>query len=383
MIQPRHRPAAGLRYTSLALLTGFTAVWGFLHQWVQDWKTAGVDALCPFGPLESAWSLITKGEFLTKVGTSSLVILIGTLLTSLVFRRAFCGHICPLGFLQEVFGNLGRKIWKTPPKLPTWADALLRNFKYLVLSGVAILSWVFADLVVRSYDPWVAWMHLTSPELFTEMALGFGLLLVGLGASVFQQRAFCRYACPMGAVLALTSKVGLARVVRNTETCINCKACTHSCPVDIPVHQLQQVTTTECLSCGLCVTACPVKKTLDFQVGRRGPKVPAWGLTLGAILILAVTMIVGAALGQFSMLRSITPTARTVDLGSTSIDIRGRDTLTEVAKATGIPLETLLMTFEVNEEDAAKQLKELETKYPGLSPEIVRNKVKELLNPRP
>jgi polyferredoxin len=130
-----------------------------------------VDALCPFGAVESFWSLLTNGAYLKRVTASSLVLLVGTLLLTLIFRRAFCGQICPLGFLQELFGKLGRKLFgNRRPQLWGWVDRLARNLKYLVLVGVAILSWVLGELIVRPYDPWASWMHLTSPELLRRWA---------------------------------------------------------------------------------------------------------------------------------------------------------------------------------------------------------------------
>lgn len=377
-------PAPQIRFGLLALLTAFTAVWGLLHQWVTAWKTAGVDALCPFGTLESAWALITRGQFLTKVGTSSAVLLAGTLLMSLLLRRGFCGQICPLGFLQELFGKLGARLGKKRPRLPGLWDRVLRGTKYLVLAGIAGLSWVFADLVVRPYDPWAAWMHLSSPEVLTEMAGGLALLGLGLAGSVFENRAFCRYACPMGAFLGLTSKVGLARIVRDVRTCINCKACTRACPVDIRVHELDQVTSVECLSCGLCAASCPVPNTLHFRLGRTGPSIPNWGLTAGTAVLLTTTMLVGAVAGQFSLLRQ-PPLRNAVELtrtpGSTAkLDIRGRDTLREVASLTDLDLEILLQKMGVEPQHADRPLKDLSADYPGLTPEVVRERVRALLN---
>lgn len=389
MSRPRRDKTPGrVRVGVLAALTLFTAVWGFLHQWVKDWKTAGVDALCPFGTLESAWALLTRGEFLTKVGTSSLVLLIGTLVTALLFRRAFCGQICPLGFLQELFGRLGRRLWKRPPALPAAVDRVLRYGKYLVFAGIVVLSWAFAELVVRPFDPWAAWMHLTSPELLTEMGVGLALLVLGLVGSLFEERAFCRYACPMGAFLGAVSQVGLSRVVRNTDTCIDCKACTRACPVALPVHASKQVTSAECLSCGLCVTACPVADTLDFRLGPQGPKVKPLWVTLGTVAILGTTMAVGAAAGQFSMLRSITTNrsaegreaSPTNTTAPATLDIRGRDSLREVAQATGLPLEVLLDALGVDEAHADQPIRDLKTDYPNLERQQVVDVVQELLS---
>jgi NAD-dependent dihydropyrimidine dehydrogenase PreA subunit len=56
--------------------------------------------------------------------------------------------------------------------------------------------------------------------------------------------------------------------VRDIPTCIDCKACTRACPVEIRVHEKPSVWTPECTGCMSCVTACPVEDCLT--VTRRG-----------------------------------------------------------------------------------------------------------------
>lgn len=62
-------------------------------------RPVGVDALCPFGGIESAITLVFTGSMLERVAWSSFILLLATLIIALVFRRSFCGHICPLGAL--------------------------------------------------------------------------------------------------------------------------------------------------------------------------------------------------------------------------------------------------------------------------------------------
>jgi len=367
------------------VLTLLSAAWGAIHQWVQSVRTAGVDDLCPFGAVESYWSLLTNGAYLKRVTASSLVLLVETLLLTLIFRRAFCGQICPLGFLQELFGKLGRKLFgKRRPQLWGWVDRLARNLKYLVLVGVAILSWVLGELIVRPYDPWASWMHLTSPELFAEMGWGFAILILGLLGSLFEERSFCRYACPLGAFLGGVSKLGLVRVARNHETCIHCSRCTKFCPVNISVEHLNQVTTAECLSCGLCVSACPVPYTLNFALPSKNmPKVPAWVVSVGSVVLLTVVIGLGILSRHFSFLQQTTE-ERVLELaqqgaGFDSSLIKGRDHLETVSRISGISLDLLIERSGVSPQDVQVPIKELGAKYPSVTPESVRELVDALL----
>lgn len=99
---------------------------------------------------------------------------------ALLFRRSFCGQICPLGFLQELFGGLGRKIFRRTFEMPAILDRPARYLKYIVLVVFVGMAWTAADLPVRPYDPWAAWQHLTSAEVLTDVSIGLVVLGVAL-----------------------------------------------------------------------------------------------------------------------------------------------------------------------------------------------------------
>ena len=107
----------------------------------------------------------------------------------------------------------------------------MRKLLTLSLAAILVLTWNAGELLIRSYDPWVAYNHLTSAELLTENAIGLAVLVVALIGSLVYDRFFCKYACPMGALLALLSRLGLFRVRRDADTCIDCGACVDTCPV--------------------------------------------------------------------------------------------------------------------------------------------------------
>ena len=99
------------RMVILVLVLVFSTTLGVLHQHPIGWKPAGVDAFCPFGGIESALSLVTKGKMLSRIAWSSFTLLGAVILLAVLFRRSFCGNLCPLGTLQELFGILGKKIF--------------------------------------------------------------------------------------------------------------------------------------------------------------------------------------------------------------------------------------------------------------------------------
>ena len=98
-----------------------------LHQKLGTVKPVGVDALCPFGGIESAITLALTGSLIQRVAWSSFAVLAASIIMALVFRRVFCGKICAFGALQELFARLGKAIFRkrlTVPAVDRQARAL-------------------------------------------------------------------------------------------------------------------------------------------------------------------------------------------------------------------------------------------------------------------
>jgi hypothetical protein len=156
----------------LAVLVAITGV-GVLHQY-GGIRLVGVDALCPFGGIETFWTLLTAGTLVKQIAVSSLILLAAVLVIAIVFRRAFCGQICPLGALQELAGKLGGRLRRSrkPLVVPHRLDRAARYLKYAVLAFFTLWTFQAAALVIRPYDPWVAWMHLSTTEVWAEFGIG-------------------------------------------------------------------------------------------------------------------------------------------------------------------------------------------------------------------
>ena len=355
----------------LAVIVGILivmTVFGVLHQFSSGLRPAGVDALCPFGGVESLITVLSTGKFLERVALSSFVLLAATLITALLFRRSFCGNICPLGTLQELAGRLGRRIFGRRFTVPERIDRPARYLKYAVLAVVVVFSVILGELVFRPYDPWVTWQHLTSVELFSEFLFGLAILAVSLGASLLYDRFFCKYLCPLGAFVAIPAKAGYFRVTRNAETCIDCGACTRVCPVNIPVAVLPSVTSAECINCNLCVNACPVQNTLVNDGSKRG-RIGANTVLAATVAIFAVTVLVGTwAGGAEWTIKGIEE--RVMAAGVLNPDeIKGSDLFADLARLSGIPKEAFTEKFGLTDADYSGRLRDWAHK-PGSAYEV-------------
>jgi len=234
---------------------------------------ASLDALCPFGAVESLWSWITTDAFLRTTNTANLVILVAVLATALLMGRAFCGWMCPLGAVQEWIARLGswltggnskkRKRGMIPLELPRAVDKPLRFLKYLVL---ATILWSSLEAVFPPLREFCPYRILFGFHLETPLALS---VLVGfLAASLLVERFWCKYLCPLGALLSITNKIAPIRVATDKGICNACGRCGASCPMGIE-ERAQDITSLECIRCLDCVDTCARPEAVSLQVGYR------------------------------------------------------------------------------------------------------------------
>jgi len=370
--QPR-TTARIIRWTILALvLAGVTAL-AVLHQRAGIAKPVGVDALCPFGGLETLGSLLTGGGLVKRIALSSVLLLVAALITAVVFRRAFCGRICPLGYLQELFGGLGKRIFGRRFVMPAWLDRPARYLKYVVLALILAFTWSTGELVIRTYDPWVAYNHIASPELLTENLIGLLVLVAVLLGSLLYDRFFCKYACPMGAFLGLISRFSVFKISREEDACIDCKLCDKACPVNVSVSTATTVADPECIDCGECVAACPAAGALGTRT-RSGRTLSPPTAAVFAVGTFAALVLGATATGHFgwtvpTLAENVAATGDTT--GFDTALIKGSTSLAEVAGAAGIPPAVFTQVYGVPEAEQVLALKDLKETY-GCSPGEVR-----------
>lgn len=256
-----------LRYFLLAVVLIFVSAAAFIHV-AGNKLYPTVHAICPIGGVETLYYYLTNnGATLSKVFSGTIGLLIITVLLAIVFRRTFCGLICPFGTLQEIFGNMGKGILKKRYTVPAVIDRPLRYFKYIVLVAAVLGGWMTGTLWLQSVDPWTAYAHIPNvDDLMGKYFIGLIVLIVVLLGSFFYERFFCKYACPLGAFNSIIGFLSKLRITRNKDLCIDCGLCSKNCPVQINIEEVETVKTPECIDCGKCVAACPVNGALKPQL---------------------------------------------------------------------------------------------------------------------
>ena len=271
----------GLRWVVQAGFALYIAYVTYIHISVGEDSgiiTASPEAFCPFGGIETFYSYIVNGgKTLQHTHLSNLVLAAATLVVSLVFRSAFCGWICPLGTIQDwVHGAsawLQKKVkplrngmrWLENSAKPVWAflDRWLRFGKYAVLAWAVGGAGAYGYMVFKDVDPWSALLTLAE-WTFTPGVVVLAVLLV---ASLFVERPWCRYACPLGAVNGVVGKLSPFYLKREASACTDCKICSRACPMGLNVHTATTITSVDCISCLECVGDCPREGALELKVG--------------------------------------------------------------------------------------------------------------------
>lgn len=299
----RMRKAAKiLRWVMLGSLLVFVLAATSLH--ALGYAAPSIHALCPYGGLESMLSIIAVGTFLKKILIGTFVLFGATVLLAVVMRRSFCGQVCAFGFLQELFGNIGKKLFKKRPVVPKKLDRVLRYLKFVVLAVTIAMAWITGELWVTPYDPFNALGHLADfNALITSYLIGFIVLIITLLGSVVYDRFFCKYLCPVGALYGVIGKVSPYSVRVDHDKCIRCGLCNKACPMNVEVMDAKggRVTDLECINCNMCVNACPKKGALSTGFTRKKAIHPLIA-TLLALTLFFAPIGIAAATGNMQLL---------------------------------------------------------------------------------
>ena len=236
------------------------------HQ-VEGSGSPSVDALCPFGAVETLITWLTTGSLIAKTHPSNLTLGLAVLIAAVLVGNAFCGWICPFGAVQDALTWVRTKLHLPTVTLPRLADKVLRYGRYLVLAVVVYMSVVTARLWFADYDPYVQlfglhWLFGADGEL---PWVGWGITIAVLGASVVIDRFWCRYLCPLGAMFAALGVFSLLRIRRAPSTCTDCTLCDRACPMGIEPAKAKPFASTDCIGCMDCLPTCPVPGALTLN----------------------------------------------------------------------------------------------------------------------
>jgi len=173
-----------------------------------------------------------------------LIMAVVTVVTVLLWGRVFCGVLCPFGALQDMIERVVPKRFRVTVPRHIHLPAL--KVKYLILAVILVPALLGSRASLYQYfEPFGTVFFLSPSFLLWAIAASF------LVATAFIPRFYCRYACPLGAGLALASIISLRRIGR-VEHCSHCKVCEHDCPTG--AIDGAKIDFKECVRCNRCET---------------------------------------------------------------------------------------------------------------------------------
>lgn len=236
-----HRHFTPIRLSLLAAMTVFIGWWG----------QGQLSIVTPLAVMRAA---VDGGSyaFLLYDPFSLLVWAVAIVGFVIWGRGLFCGWLCPFGALQEFTGKIGQ--WLRLPQIrpsDAW-DARLRSAKYVIVAGmVAIVFYDPAQVdLVAEIEPFKT--AITVYFVREWWFIAYAVFWLALSMVLF--KGFCRYVCPLGAVMAIGGLVrGRDWIARRAECGSPCQLCKVKCQYGA-IKKTGEIRYDECFQCLDCVT---------------------------------------------------------------------------------------------------------------------------------
>lgn len=219
--------------------------------------------LTVFLAIKDVYTALIGGTFVFSALALSVLQVIAALAATAIFGRFICGFLCSFGALQDLMWGFLQHTAKIHLTIPKKVDRVLKYLKYVILLFIVIFGWTLGWINFEgSLSPWsVFGFYATSVANWTStqmlFTVGMIFLILIMLASMFIERFFCRYLCPLGAIFTLVSKARLMKIRKMRTGCGNCRLCTAKCSMGIPLSTLDTVNSGECIDCFRCVEICP------------------------------------------------------------------------------------------------------------------------------
>lgn len=215
-----------------------------------------------FNQIKSLYVTIINGTFSFAGILSNFVVLIAVLPITIFFGRFFCGWVCAFGALNDFVYIIAQKIFKIKFRVNPKLDSILKYTKYIILVFIIVVLWTLGNTSFDNLSPWTSYGSITDfPNSIIENVVGFIVLVGVVIGAFFIERFFCRYLCPLGAILSLLSRFRLFNISKPSAKCGKCRICTNNCAMGIELYKTDKVTSGECINCFKCVDVCPRNNT--------------------------------------------------------------------------------------------------------------------------
>jgi polyferredoxin len=190
--------------------------------------------------IEGFWYYLFLGVFEAAVIHYAVAKIFGPLL----FGRGWCGYAC---WTAMVLDLLPYKTPRAPRRKICWV-------RYAVFAASLLFVGALFVLGVPGLAGIMFWSFVVGNVLYYGTGIALALLWK-------DNRAFCKYVCPITVFLKPASYFALLRVKVDPEKCVACGKCKKACPMDVDMtdNSRGRQNGTECILCFRCVESCPTK----------------------------------------------------------------------------------------------------------------------------
>jgi transcriptional regulator of nitric oxide reductase len=237
---------ARFRMVHRVVRTGFLLVVLVWLGWIAGVQLSIVNVVnyvrAPFNHVAMGFYLTEPLMFIVAGYTLISVMLIG--------RGVFCGWLCPFGALQELLGQLSRTLRVPQWNPPVALEKRLWMGKYVAAAAVLALVMTQIDStgISLEIEPFKTAITTRFARTWPYVLYAAALLAIGL----FSERAYCRFLCPLGGVLALLDRLHLLNLLKRRPECGSpCHLCERGCPVRA-IEPTGKIVTSECFQCLDC-----------------------------------------------------------------------------------------------------------------------------------
>lgn len=221
-----------------------------------------------------AWPLNVYNVFTNSPNTWWIIIsIIQTfiIIPLIVYRwgkGAFCGWICSCGALAETLGDTQRH---KMPHGPLWNRLNMLGQIFLAIAFlllfIRIAGWIWPGSWMNNYFPLLLegknpngkLINPLSYKWFIDILVG-GVIGVGLYFK-YSGRVWCRFACPLAALMHIYARFSRFRIFADKNKCISCNVCTSVCHQGIDIMNFANkglpMSDPQCVRCSACVQSCP------------------------------------------------------------------------------------------------------------------------------
>lgn len=188
--------------------------------------------------IEGFWYYLFLGVFEAAV----IHYVIAKILGPLFFGRGWCGYACWTAMVLDLL----------PYQTPRQGRKRIGFIRYFVFAGSLLFVGSLFLLRVPGMETILFWSFLIGNALYYAVGIGLALALK-------DNRAFCKYICPITVFLKPASYFALVRVKTDTAKCVSCGKCKKVCPMDVDMTDptRKRANGTDCILCFRCVEECP------------------------------------------------------------------------------------------------------------------------------